>query len=696
MISTHKSKSRGLGFYRMMCVVGMLTSLFFGMTFLLVFDDSRELIWDRVFVFLLSAGGYLLSFSKRIAAKRKYQFVGILFYAFTAQTVVSNVLNDFGFLHLVALFLTLQAIAISFRDERQAGFYLCYTSLLVALGLFIFSSHDVSQKLFIFGTVAISCVLLFVIVRIKSGFQRNVKIHEELLATIVSKTEDAIFLTDFEGDIHEANERSGEMFGYDPQEIEGRNFSILRDSELTREEDEEGVKQLLKNKFWNSEVTLRREDGSQFIGYVSVGWIRKFENEYLVYRVKDITKRKESERQLIQAKESAEQAAVAKSQFLATMSHEIRTPMNGVIGMTGLLKDTELSDEQMKYVDTISKSGENLLVIINDILDFSKIESGKVELDVHPFDLREKMLEVIGLLDPSAENKNIDLIMTIGPHVNTAIVADSTRIKQVLMNLINNAIKFTEAGSIKVEVDKTQVGDKEGLEFSIVDTGIGIPEAKLGTLFESFTQVDSSITRKFGGTGLGLAICKNLIELMGGELYVESTEGQGSTFKFTIAIEQSTAEDIDIFEVEEDHLDAELAKFDLTTLKVLMAEDNVVNQQVASLILSNIGISCDIVDNGVKALESATTKTYDLVLMDVQMPEMDGLTATQKIIEYFGDGYCPPIIALTANAMREDQQQCLDAGMQAFIPKPILLPNLKMALCQVLSNPEFVFQSVNQ
>ncbi|NNE54773.1 MAG: PAS domain S-box protein, partial [Flavobacteriales bacterium] len=430
-----------------MSLIGVFSSIGFALLFILVYNHGNELLWDRAIVFGVALYAYIISFSPRISPKRLYQTVNATFFVFTAQVLISNTLNNFEFIYLVSLFLSIQAITISFRDTRQAFSYLAFVSVGTGVGLFGFTDTPILEALIIFSTIMISCGLLLIIVKVKAGFQRNVKIQEELLATVVSKTEDAIFLTNFEGDIDECNDRAAEMFGFGVEEMRGRNFSFLRNKDLSKEEDYLGVKQLLENKFWNSEVQLKRKDGSSFIGYVSVGWIRKFENEYLVYRVKDFTERKEFERQLIRAKEEAEEAVRAKGEFLATMSHEIRTPMNGVIGMTRLLKQTGLDGKQKEFVKTIEKSGENLLVIINDILDFSKIESGKIELDVHNFDLKELMLEVINLLAPAAEEKGLDLAFRISPHVNTQLVGDSTRIKQVMINLVNNSLKFTKTGS---------------------------------------------------------------------------------------------------------------------------------------------------------------------------------------------------------------------------------------------------------
>jgi PAS domain S-box-containing protein len=690
MISSKRSKNSGIRFYRLMSLVGIVSSLFFATVFLIVYQSEQELIWDRLIVFVFSSVAYAASFSTKVPRKILYRLATVMFYIFTTQVIVSATLNQFEFIYLVALFLTLQAITISFRDEKQAGHYLAFVVIASTMGLGLCNNLTLSESIFVFSTLLISCLLLLIIVRIKARFQKNILIHEELLVTIVSKTEDAIFLTDFEGDINEANERAEEMFGYSLAELEGINFSVMRAHELTKEDDETGVTQLLENKFWNSEVELKRKDGSEFIGYVSVGWIMKFQNEYLVYRIKDITERKESEKELIRAKERAEDAAKAKSQFLATMSHEIRTPMKGVIGMTSLLSQTALDDDQKSYVDTIQKSGENLVVIINDILDFSKIESGKIELEKLDFNLKDLLLDIIKLLGPIAEQKGLDFRWTMGVDVPEWVNGDPTRLKQVIVNLVNNALKFTHEGSVDMHVThKATTEHNFSLEFKIIDSGIGVPREKQKLLFESFTQVDSSTTRKFGGTGLGLAICKNLVRLMGGTLSVESAVGVGSVFCFSVIFEESLTTERET--LEDNELDNMLASYDLSSLRVLLAEDNLVNQQVAQLILGNIGIFCDVVVNGVEAVEAVRSGNYDVVFMDVQMPEMDGLQASRVIREDEKfDTLC--IVALTANAMQEDRVACLDAGMDLFLSKPILISDLKRTLVRILDQGRAVSQ----
>ena len=395
--------------------------------------------------------------------------------------------------------------------------------------------------------------------------------------------------------------------------------------------------------------------------------------ENLEKEVKERTKQlNELVAELKKMKNKAERASAAKSEFLANMSHEIRTPMNGVIGMNNLLQETELTEKQHELSDMIHQSAESLLRIINDILDFSKIEAGKMQMEQIPFNLHDTVKSATEIIGFSAKEKDLTLNVELDDHLPETLVGDPTRIRQVLLNFGSNAVKFTSSGSVTYNIDLVrQNGSDMVVKFSVTDTGIGIPEKKQQQLFNAFSQADSSTTRKYGGTGLGLAICQKLANLMDGDIGGESTVDEGSTFWFTAHLKNSDQK-IDSSEKKQP-IDQDFTKrVRAEQLTVLVAEDDQINQQVARRLLEKEGFEVVIVENGLETLEEIKQNSYDLLLMDVNMPEMDGLEATAKIRELEqGSGDHLPIIALTAGAMDGDRELCLEAGMDDYISKPI-------------------------
>lgn len=383
---------------------------------------------------------------------------------------------------------------------------------------------------------------------------------------------------------------------------------------------------------------------------------------------REIGDRKSIEEELHKAKELAVRESRAKSIFLANMSHEIRTPMNGVIGMANILKDTELTEEQKEYLEIIEVSGNNLLTIINDILDFSKIEAGQVELESIPFSLPQQVEEVTKLLHLKAESKGLKLFFSLSPQLPEKIKGDPVRFKQIVLNLTNNAIKFTEDGSITIAMEAVwQKEDKLMIRCNVKDTGIGISEQGKAKLFQEFSQTDASTTRKYGGTGLGLKISKDLVKLMGGEIGVESDEGKGSTFWFTAVFDK-------VVQSEADKLDRENKKNLTKSYALLLVEDNYISQKVAKTSLEKDGYNnLDIAENGKVAVRLCGEKEYHIILMDIRMPLMDGIEATEKIreLEKLHPERQPAyIVAFTAYAVEGDRERFLEAGMDDYIAKP--------------------------
>jgi len=383
--------------------------------------------------------------------------------------------------------------------------------------------------------------------------------------------------------------------------------------------------------------------------------------------IQDITQIKNAEKELIKAKEMAEEAALAKTQFLSTMSHEIRTPMNAVIGFTNLLLQKNPNPEQLKFLNVLKFSGENLLVLINDILDFTKIEEGKIAFEYVDFSVNELLINIRMAFLQTAQDKGLQLNLMVDSDLSNAVIGDPVRLGQILTNLVSNALKFTAHGSVSISALFGGMNNKEtSIDFEVADTGIGIPEEKFATIFERFTQASSDTTRNYGGTGLGLTITKMLIELQGGAINLSSQVGEGSQFKFTLRFKNGNNDSIRSTKKLESH-----AMTSLKGTRVLMAEDNTINCMLVEQFMKIWEVECDVVANGLLAVAQVQAKEYDMVLMDLQMPEMDGYQASYAIRQLEGEKFRSlPIIALTASAMLDIKDRAFEFGMNDYLSKP--------------------------
>ncbi|MCP3870947.1 MAG: PAS domain S-box protein [Gammaproteobacteria bacterium] len=499
---------------------------------------------------------------------------------------------------------------------------------------------------------------------------KRLAVETELrLAAQAFESGEAMLISNAAGDIIRINAAFTRITGYQVDEVVGRNTRLLASGRQDAAFYTAMWRQLLEQGKWNGEIYNRRKNGEIFPEHLNISAVKSTAGEttHYVAHFIDISEQKNNEERLRLARKEAEQASLAKSRFLASMSHEIRTPMNGVLGILGLLKDTPLNHKQRQLIQTGRESGELLLSIINDILDFSKMEAGKLRLEHTDFDLHRLLSHSVELLRPQADNKGLALTLHLDPDLPRYVRGDPDRLRQILLNLINNAIKFTSSGhiSLKASADLGQE-NRFILRCAVEDTGIGIPKEIQPTLFEEFTMADQSHSRVHEGTGLGLAICKRLVSLMDGSIGLVSDLGSGSTFDFNIALEAT-----DAHACENEMSSYETRRLPDANTRVLLAEDNSANQLVAKSILEHAGLHVDIVANGREALEAVRALPYDLILMDISMPEMDGMAATTEIRKLSGQAGKVPIVALTAHALSGDRERFLAGGMDDYLTKPI-------------------------
>ncbi len=500
------------------------------------------------------------------------------------------------------------------------------------------------------------------------------------LSQAVEQSPVSVVITNPKGRIEYVNPHFSLVTGYTPEEAKGKNPRILKSGSQPAAFYKNLWDTILSGKEWKGDFENKRKNGEIYWESASISPIMDSEGDVanFVAIKEDITGRKKAEKELHEAKEQAEEATRAKSDFLANMSHEIRTPMNAIMGMTHLALQTDLSPKQQDYLKKTNVSATSLLGLINDILDFSKIEAGKMDMESVGFHLDDVLDNVSTLISIKAEEKGLGLVFITPESIPRFLEGDSLRLGQILINLSNNAVKFTAKGKVTIETKLIETtSEKFTLQFAVHDTGIGLTKEQIGKLFKSFSQADSSTTRKFGGTGLGLTISKRLVEMMDGEIWVESDPGKGSSFIFTAVFGHGDEAEITARSSQKG-FDVEQLK-SIQGARILLVEDNVINQQVAQELLENSGFVVDIAEDGQKAVEVVEKNFCDLVLMDIQMPVMDGYESTKKIRKkpQFKD---LPILAMSASAMTQDREKAIASGMNDHLAKPIEIQKLFSAL----------------
>jgi PAS domain S-box-containing protein len=497
------------------------------------------------------------------------------------------------------------------------------------------------------------------------------KLKNSIDATFQSFLEsvpDAIVIVNDQGNIQSINRQTETLFGYERNEILGKKIEVLMPSRFRTEHlhhrkvyaDNPKIRNMGKG----MELFAQHKSGEEFPVEISLSTIDSEQELLVCATIRDITEQKRIQRELIDAKIKAENAAKSKQQFLANMSHEIRTPLNAIIGFTKVILKTDLTTKQIEYLTAIKTSGDTLVVLINDILDLAKVDAGKMVFETVPFRLSLSISSMLHLFEPKIQEKNLELIVEYDESIPEILVGDPIRLHQIILNLVSNAVKFTAEGKIKVKIRRLVEDEKSvTLEFSVSDSGIGINADKRDKIFENFQQAHDETSRIYGGTGLGLAIVKQLVEGQGGSIHLESELGKGSTFSVVLNFKKTTGTIVLENEM------TELVDTDLKNSKVLVVEDVELNQLLMRTLLDDFGFECDIADHGKMAIEKLESNTYDIILMDLQMPIMNGFQATDYIRNTMKSSI--PIIALTADVTATDIQKYRAVGMNDYVAKPI-------------------------
>ncbi len=504
----------------------------------------------------------------------------------------------------------------------------------------------------------------------------TIKKVEDRFKGFLESAPDAIVIVDNEGKIQIVNFQAEQLFGYTRDEIIGKEVEVLMPSQfknvhhIHRQNFTAETKARTMGK--GMELFGQHKDGKVFPVAISIGRLETEEGSLIAATIRDVSYEKKIEKALIQAKESAEKARQIaedsmqlKQQFLSNMSHEIRTPMTAIIGFSKVVLKTDLTEKQKEYITAIKTSSDALLVLINDILDIAKVDAGKMTFDLLPFNVKASISIMLHLFDIKFQEKDLKLVTNFDNAIPEILLGDSVRLNQIMLNLVSNAIKFTIEGEITVSVKLiNEDADNVTIEFAVSDTGIGIPENMIATIFENFEQATTSTARLFGGTGLGLAIVKKLVEKQGGTISVKSKINEGSTFSFVLSFQKVKPQPLSIIGITEVEIDTSIKN-----LKVLVVEDVALNQLLMKIILDDFGFERDIANNGKEAIEKLQSKSFDIVLMDLQMPEMNGFEATETIRKKLNSNI--PIIALTADVTENDLAKCKAVGMNDHIAKPI-------------------------
>jgi PAS domain S-box-containing protein len=550
-------------------------------------------------------------------------------------------------------------------SARRKRTYVILVSLLVFAGQLLamlalpavlpFALTSLPQS--VLAAAVISVLVLTLILPLMLRLTREVQYAEKA----IDSTNEGYWVIDADGNFVEVNPGYCRMMGYSHAQIMKMCIADF-EAVATMAQIRAQIHRIIQKGHERFETRHRHRDGHWIELEITVTGV---DNRYLVAFLRDIGVRKAADAALREATQQAEQANRAKSDFLANMSHEIRTPMNGVLGLTEVVLDSPLDPQQREHLEMVKGSAVSLLVILNDILDLSKIEAGKLGIEQVRYSPAVVIREVTQAVRARAKSKGLALQCDLDPSLPDKVMGDPVRLRQILLNLCDNAIKFTKAGSVRVQASaqSTDSGDVE-LMVRVRDTGIGIPAEKRELIFEAFSQADTSTTRKYGGTGLGLTICASLAALMGGRIWLENDVGQGSCFCFTVQVLNAPTEPVAVPEPEHE------SDSTVHRLSILLAEDNPLNQRLAILLLERWGHEVVLAQDGIEAVTLFGQRPFDLVLMDMQMPEMDGLEATRAIREAEAGGRRTPIIAMTANAMNDDRELCLAAGMDAFLSKP--------------------------